>query len=78
MSQYKYLQHKQECSEFCQSHLSTHIAMPIPPPTQRAATPFLPFVLSKACNNVTSILAPEAPMGWPKAIAPPKTLTYKT
>jgi len=58
--------------------LSIHTDIPIPPPTHRAATPFLPPVLSKACNNVTRILAPEAPMGCPNAIAPPFIFTcYK-
>ena len=27
-------------------------------------------------TSVTKILAPEAPIGWPKAIAPPLTLTF--
>ena len=26
--------------------------------------------------RVTRILVPEAPIGWPKAIAPPLTLTF--
>lgn len=38
--------------------LSIAIAMPIPPPIHKDATPFFFPVLSKACNKVTSILVP--------------------
>ena len=57
--------------------LSTHKAIPIPPPTHRAATPLFLPVRFKACNRVTRILAPEAPIGCPRAIAPPDTLTWQ-
>ena len=74
------------CTSFCDkrtlyqiealSHsLCTHMAIPIPPPTHNAATPFDPPVRSNACIRVTRMRAPDAPIGWPSAIAPPPTLT---
>ena len=47
------------------------MAIPIPPPTQRAATPLLAPLLFMACSSVTSILAPDAPIGCPIAMEPP-------
>ena len=47
------------------------MAIPIPPPTQRAATPLLATLLFMACSSVTSILAPDAPIGCPIAMEPP-------
>ena len=47
----------------------------MPPPIQRVAKPFFNFLLCISCINETKILAPEAPIGCPKAIAPPLTLT---
>lgn len=55
--------------------LSTHMAMPIPPPMQRDATPFRPPVRCSACTKVTSTLQPDIPMGWPREMAPPLTFT---
>lgn len=46
-------------------------AMPIPPPIHRVARAFLAFFLCISCNNVTRMRQPEAPIGWPRAIAPP-------
>lgn len=57
--------------------LSTHMAMPIPPPMQRDATPFRPPVLCSACNKVTSTLQPDMPIGWPREMAPPLTFTWR-
>ena len=55
--------------------ISTAIATPLPPPRQRVAMPrFSPRRLS-AWINVVSTRAPLAPMGWPRATAPPCTLT---
>ncbi len=62
----------------CYYGLSTHIAMPIPPPIHNAATPLLACLFLRAYNSVTNIRAPDAPIGWPKAIAPPLTLTCNT
>lgn len=53
------------------------MAIPIPPPIQRAATPRFPPVRSRACRSVTRMRQPEAPRGWPSAIAPPWILTLK-
>ena len=39
------------------------------------ASPFFDFLFCISCNSVTKTLAPEAPLGCPKAIAPPLTLT---
>lgn len=49
--------------------------MPIPPPIHKLATPLWAPLRSKAYNNVTKTRQPDAPMGWPKAIAPPFTFT---
>lgn len=54
-----------------------HMAIPIPPPIQRAATPRFPPVRSRACRRVTRMRQPEAPRGWPRAIAPPWMLILK-
>lgn len=62
-------------NRFLSQTLSTHMAMPIPPPMQRDATPFWPPVLWSACNKVTSTLQPDIPMGWPREMAPPLTFT---
>ena len=60
----------------CQSEGSwRHIAIPIPPPMHNAHTPRFAFNRFMLCNNVTRIRAPEAPIGWPKAMAPPLTFT---
>ena len=45
------------------NYLSIHIAIPMPPPIQRVAKPFLTFLLIISCIRVTSILVPEAPIG---------------
>lgn len=52
------------------------MAMPIPPPMHREATPLLPPSLWRACNRVTSTLQPDIPMGCPREMAPPLTFTY--
>lgn len=59
----------------CSYSLSTHMAIPMPPPTHRAATPLLAPVLFMPYNRVTRIRHPDAPIGWPSAIAPPLMLT---
>ena len=61
--------------EACQSR-STHMAMPMPPPMHSVARPFLASRLCISCSRVTRTRAPEAPIGWPSAIAPPLTLTF--
>src|SRR5258705_2990328 len=54
---------------------STAIAVASPPPMHRLATPrFIPYLRS-APISVTRMRAPEAPIGWPSAHAPPCTLT---
>src|ERR1700733_3906219 len=52
-----------------------HIAIPMPPPMHKVARPFLASRFCISCSNVTSTRAPDAPTGWPIAIAPPLTLT---
>src|SRR2546430_6813456 len=52
-----------------------HIAMPMPPPMHSVARPFFASRFCISCNSVTSTRAPEAPTGWPIAMAPPLTLT---
>lgn len=43
----------------------------------KAATPLLAPVRFKPYRRVTSILHPDAPIGCPRAKAPPLILTYK-
>src|SRR5437762_378478 len=50
-------------------------AVASPPPMQRVATPRFPPVLRKAPSSVAMIRAPDAPIGWPSAHAPPCTFT---
>src|SRR5204862_6093313 len=55
---------------------STAMAVASPPPMQRLATPRrLPYLRS-APIRVTRMRAPEAPIGWPSAQAPPCTFTF--
>ena len=49
--------------------------MPMPPPMHKVARPFLASRLIISCKSVTNTRVPEAPIGWPIAIAPPLTLT---
>src|SRR5262249_55500298 len=55
---------------------STHMAMPMPPPMQSVAKPFLALRFCISCRSVTSTRAPDAPIGCPNAIAPPLTFTF--
>src|SRR5262245_40295616 len=55
--------------------ISSASAVASPPPMHNDATPRLPPVLRSAPSSVTTIRAPEAPMGWPSAQAPPWMLT---
>ncbi len=50
-------------------------AVASPPPMQRLATPRFRLRRFNAFKSVTTIRAPEAPIGWPSAQAPPLTLT---
>ena len=47
----------------------------MPPPMHSVARPFFASRFCISCSSVTSMRAPEAPIGWPIAIAPPLTLT---
>src|SRR5450755_1163805 len=47
----------------------------MPPPMHSDAMPFLALRLPISCSRVTRMRQPEAPIGWPIAIAPPLTLT---
>ena len=51
------------------------MATPMPPPMHRVARPFLALRRPISCSRVTSTRAPEAPIGWPMAMAPPFTFT---
>src|SRR5439155_6092957 len=55
---------------------STSIAPPRPPPMQIEAMPRLPFLRLRACSKCSTMRAPEAPTGWPSAMAPPSTLSF--
>lgn len=52
------------------------IAVDPPPPLQIPANPYFPPFVLNADNKLWTILAPLIPIGWPKATAPPKTLTF--
>src|SRR5688500_4253152 len=54
---------------------SIAMAVASPPPMHRLAMPRLPPCLRSAPISVTRMRAPEAPIGWPSAQAPPCTLT---
>src|SRR5690606_19130913 len=54
---------------------STARATPIPPPMHRVARPFLASRRTISCSRVTSMRQPDAPIGWPMAMAPPFTFT---
>src|SRR5262249_46248286 len=56
-------------------HRSTVSATPMPPPMHSDAMPRLAFRLAISSSTVTRMRQPEAPIGWPMAIAPPLTLT---
>src|SRR5690348_7368442 len=70
----KQRQHHKGSTEFLQSRW-THIAMPIPPPMHSVARPFLASRFCISNSSVVSTRAPEAPIGCPRAIAPPLTLS---
>ncbi len=52
------------------------MAVASPPPMHRLATPRLPPYLLSAPIRVTRMRAPEAPIGWPSAQAPPWMFTF--
>ncbi len=54
---------------------SISIAPPSPPPMQIAAMPRRPPVRSSTFSTWRTMRAPDAPTGWPSAIAPPSTLS---
>ena len=55
--------------------LSTESATALPPPRHSVARPFFSPRCSSAWISVVSTRAPEAPIGWPSATAPPLTFT---
>src|SRR5262249_49090792 len=55
--------------------ISTASAMPSPPPMHSDATPRRLPASRSADSSGTSTRAPDAPIGWPSATAPPQTLT---
>ena len=54
---------------------STHMATPMPPPMHSVARPFLAPRRRISKTSVLKTRAPDAPIGWPMAMAPPLTLT---
>ena len=55
---------------------STSSAMPSPPPMHSDAPPVFAFFAAIAWSSVTRMRAPEAPIGWPSATAPPQMFTF--
>src|SRR5690606_13086390 len=54
--------------------VSTSMAPPWPPPMQMAAMPRRRPRACRACSKCRTMRAPDAPTGWPMAMAPPSTL----
>jgi len=50
---------------------STATAVASPPPMHKLATPLVLPWRFRAAISVVTIRAPEAPIGWPSAVAPP-------
>src|SRR5690606_3546597 len=59
-----------------QPSLSMMVALAMPPPSHMVWSPNRPPVRSRTFRSVAISFAPEAPSGWPLAIAPPWTLTF--
>src|SRR5207249_1332955 len=55
--------------------ISTLRATALPPPRHRVASPVVCCLSLRAYRSVVRTRAPEAPIGWPSAMAPPFTLT---
>src|SRR5207302_2781819 len=55
--------------------ISTLRATALPPPRHRVASPVVCCLSLRAYKSVVRTRAPEAPIGWPRAMAPPFTLT---
>ena len=47
----------------------------MPPPVHMATNPVVRSLRSSSSSKVPTSMAPVAPMGWPRAIAPPLTFT---
>src|ERR1041385_945488 len=62
--------------QFALQASSSAMAVASPPPMHRLATPRLRPFLRSAPISVTRMRAPEAPIGWPRAHAPPWTFTF--
>src|SRR5262249_18731472 len=54
---------------------SNSVAIPCPPPMHIVANPYRACRVAIAWISVVAIRAPDAPSGWPIAIAPPFTFT---
>ena len=59
-----------------QERRSTIMAMPWPPPTHIDSSPMVLSVSSSALSSVVMMRAPVWPKGWPRAMAPPRTLSF--
>ena len=64
------------CMMIDQFKFSIMIDVAPPPPLQIQAIPNLPWFYLRTVKRDKMILAPLTPMGWPKATAPPLTLTF--
>src|SRR5215475_6574177 len=54
---------------------SMMVALAIPPPSHIVCKPYLPPVDSSVLSSVAISRVPEAPSGWPRAMAPPRALS---
>ena len=61
------------CGSYTRSKIT---AMPWPTPMHMVARPSVASRSCMAWMSVVAMRAPEAPSGWPMAIAPPRTLTF--
>src|SRR4030042_4085472 len=62
------------CNHFFQIHSTIKLTASAPP-KQREAIPLFAPLSFMAYSKVVRTLAPLAPIGWPRATAPPRTLT---
>src|SRR4051794_28556978 len=60
---------------FARQVRATAMATPMPPPTHSDATPYGAWRCLIAYTSVVNTRAPLAPIGWPRAMAPPWTFT---
>src|SRR5690606_7391288 len=67
---------RDRCHRWGAQSRSTIVALPLPPATQSVTRPRLSWRRSSSSSRVPTSMQPVAPSGWPRAMAPPFTLTF--